>query len=230
LFKRSFPEVDIREAGTADSEAVAESDMVAGYETLIDLVGVNELGGIVTLPALKADQKQAATFRSKYLRSKPVIGICWHSTNDKKDLPTLDEWSAFLRRFSATFVSLQYGDAKQDIETLARLSGGEIIYDETVDSLANLDTFAAQISALDAVITISNTGAHMAGALDVPMLVLLDDKDHLMWPFVGRKSDWYPRAKLFRKGGRAWLDVFADVATDLSWLSRPAPDQRGRAR
>ena len=120
-----------------------------------------------------------------------------------------------MSRVNAAFVSLQYGDAQKDTETIRRLSNCEIIEDRTVDSLRDIDAFAAQIRALDAVVTISNTGAHMAGALDAPLYVLLDDKNHLMWPFVGRTSDWYPSAKLYRKTGRLWMDVFQEIAIAL---------------
>lgn len=215
LFRRSLPSVDIWEAGPADERAYAEADVVASYETLTEFIGTDESGAIIDLPALQPDQDQTAAFRARYRREAPLIGICWHSTNEQKELPDLNDWAGFLCRLSATFVSLQYGDAQKDAEAIRRLSKREIIHDRTVDSLKDLDAFAAQIKALDAVVTISNTGAHMAGALDAPLYVLLDDKDHLMWPFVGRTSDWYRSAKLYRKAGRPWADVFQEIAAAL---------------
>jgi hypothetical protein len=216
LFRRSVPHVDVWEAGQADAEAYAQADVMASYETLTQHVGVNESGGLVALPALKADAVQVSAFRTKYGRGVPLIGICWHSTNQAKDLPALDIWARFLSRLDATFVSIQYGDAEKDVETLRRLSGATIINDETVDSLADLDGFAAQVAALDAVVTISNTGAHMTGSLGVPLFVLLDDKDHLLWPLSRTSSDWYPSAKLYRKAARPWSEVFAEIEADLT--------------
>jgi hypothetical protein len=216
LFRRSFPTMEVWEAGLRDAEAHAQADVMASYETLIEFVGLKDDGTIATLPPLKPDKDQVAAFRHKYQSGDPLIGICWHSTNEKKDLPALEDWAGLLRRVKATFVSVQYGDARADIQTLRASSGARVVHDETVDSLTNLDLFAAQVGALDAVVTISNTGAHIAGALDVPVFVLLDDKDHLMWPFVGQTTDWYPAARLYRKANRHWLDVFDDVATDLA--------------
>jgi ADP-heptose:LPS heptosyltransferase len=216
LFQRSFPSIEIREAGLANAEAYAQADVVASYETLIEHIGVREDGGITALPALKPDPDQVAAFRSKYQSSNSLIGICWHSTNTSKDVPTVGEWADFLHKLNATFISTQYGDVKGDIETLRRLSGMQIIYDDSVDSLKNLDLFAAQVSVLDAMVTISNTGAHMAGALGIPTFVLLDDKDQLAWPFVGHSTGWYVSARLYRKAGRRWGDVFEDVSEDVT--------------
>ncbi len=215
LFRRSFPQVDVLTSGLDNAEAYGRADVVASYETLIELIGVNGDGTIVELPPLIPDPKRVALFRSQYRRHSPIIGICWYSTNDKKDLPRLDDWAAFLGQRNASYVSIQYGDASADLAWLKAASGVDIIHDPSVDSLVDLDLFAAQVGALDRVVTISNTGAHMAGALGIPMSVLLDDKDHLTWPLEGQTSDWYPSATLHRKANRRWLDVFGDVATDL---------------
>jgi hypothetical protein len=217
LMRRSFPGLEVRTEPQLQ-EAFQEADVVASYETLIRFLAVDEAGRIKPLPPLVADTARASEFRAKY-GSGPLVGICWHSTNEKKDLPSLDDWGLFLRKQNARYVSIQYGDAAADVERLRELSGMEIVHDETVDSLKDLDVFAAQVAALDAVVTISNTGAHMAGSLNIPMFVLLDDKDQLMWPFVGRTTSWYPRASLYRKAARSWRDVFLDVSADLCALT-----------
>jgi hypothetical protein len=214
LFRRSFPGIDVRDAGQA--EAYVDADVIASYETLIEHVGLTEDGRVVPLAPLQPDADQVAGFRNSYRDGKPLIGICWHSTNDQKDLANLENWATFLSRLDATYVSVQYGDVRADIEKLRAWSGQRIIHDDAVDSLANLDLFAAQTAALDAVVTISNTGAHMAGALNAPMFVLLDDKNHLLWPFTGRNFDWYPAATLYRKANRPWPMAFAEIEADLA--------------
>ena len=55
----------------------------------------------------------------------------------------------------------------------AAAANAPILIDREVDQLANLDEFAAQIAAMDLVITIDNSTAHLAGALGVPTWVLL---------------------------------------------------------
>ena len=50
----------------------------------------------------------------------------------------------------------------------------------------------------------------------MPTFVLLDDKDHLMWPVEGRRSDWYASASLYRRAARPWSDVFSEIEADLT--------------
>jgi ADP-heptose:LPS heptosyltransferase len=80
-----------------------------------------------------------------------------------------------------------------------------------VDSLGDLDRFAAQVASMDAVVTISNTGAHVAGAVGVPTAIILDDKNHLIWPAWGERTGWYPTVRLVRRNARNWPDVLADA-------------------
>jgi hypothetical protein len=215
LYRRSFPGVDVRESGADDSAAFAAADVVASYETLEQHLLDGDFARRGGLTPLKADAASVDRFRRAYGPSRPLIGFCWHSTNEAKDLPPLEVWAEFMRSIDATYVSIQYGDVRADIEKLRRTSGARLVYDESVDSLENLDLFAAQVAALDAVVTISNTGAHMAGALQVPTHVLLDDKIHLIWPVAKRTTMWYPSVTLVRKEGRDWNVAFDQIRDEL---------------
>jgi len=216
LYRRSFPTVEVLEAGPDDEVAFTRSDVVASYETLMQILATDQAGRIVSLTPLRPDRDAVNIFRCKYGPKKLLIGICWHSTNEEKDLPSLGDWSAFLCKLDATYVSIQYGDVRADVETMRAQSGARIVFDETVDSLKNLDLFAAQIATLDGVVTISNTGAHMAGALNVPMWVILDDKNHLVWPFEASTTGWYGSAVLVRKQRRSWPQVLSLLSIEVS--------------
>jgi len=211
LFRRSFAQIEVREAATGSWPDLAEADVIASYETIWRHLAKD--GGAIAqqFTPLVPDAALVQRFRQKYASEHPRIGICWTSTNTKKDLPGLADWGLFLRSLNATYVSLQYGDVAADVAELRALSGRDVIHDETVDSLTDIDTFCAQVAAMDAVVTISNTGAHVAGALGVPMTVILDDKNHLMWPVQGPRTVWYPSARLVRKEGREWAEVFSEV-------------------
>ena len=64
-----------------------------------------------------------------------------------------------------------------------------MIQDSEIDQLADLDGFAAQIAALDAVVSISNTTIDMAGMIGVPTVHIRDDKFSNSWPLSG-PSGW----------------------------------------
>jgi ADP-heptose:LPS heptosyltransferase len=194
------------------------ADFLASYETLMRYLAPTEDAILRGFSPLKADPPQIERLRNTYCSSNEsrLVGISWTSTNQKKDLPPLTEWARLLGRTGAKFVSIQYSPNKEDLEALGASSGKPVLYDETVDSLANLDLSAAQIAAMDAVVTISNTAAHMAGALGVRTFVIVDDKQHLFWPVSGETTPWYPHTTIIRREGRDWGAVIDQVAKLLS--------------
>jgi hypothetical protein len=111
-------------------------------------------------------------------------------------------------------VSLQYGDIKHDLDVFRQFAEGRLINDPRIDQLVDLDTFAAQIAALDAIVSISNTTIDMAGMLGVPTLHIRDDKGSAIWPPSG-PSPWYPRMTFIYKQQRPWPDLFAEVRSHL---------------
>ncbi|HET9390827.1 MAG TPA: tetratricopeptide repeat protein [Steroidobacteraceae bacterium] len=82
-----------------------------------------------------------------------------------------------------------------------------------------LDT-AALMSALDLVVTADSLTAHLAGALGIPVWVVLSSSPDWRWLTRREDSPWYPTMRLFRQqptGG--WPEVFARVARELEALS-----------
>lgn len=212
LFQRSYPEVDVRSTETHQETAIDEADTVASYETLWEHLGSNEQAIVEGFTPLQPDPALVRQFRVQYkTNGRPLVGISWKSTNENKDCPSVADWAALMKSLSADFVSLQYGDARRDIDALRTLSGSNLIWDESVDSMVDLDGFAAQVRSLDAVVSISNTTAHMAGALGTKLVVILDDKSHLPWPYHLNWSPWYPSATLIRRRQRSWPEVFREV-------------------
>jgi hypothetical protein len=144
---------------------------------------------------LVPDPKRVTAARDRRPRSgRPLIGA-WASNNPAKSLPTLGDWLPVLRGREASFVSLQYGDVNHDIEFLRR-QGIDIESVPGLDLWNDLDGQAAVIAACDAVLTISNTTAHLAGAVGTPTVVVLRDAPILSWPRMRRRTAWYPAVRL----------------------------------
>lgn len=182
-------------------------------------------------PYLVPDAERVAELRQRYrtASSGPVIGISWRSGNYKvgvrKSLP-LQEWASVLRIPGATFVSLQYGLCDDELEQLEREHGVRVLNDATVDPMLDLDGFAAQVAAMDLVISTSNSTVHFAGALDVPAWVLLPSGDALLWYWF-RDSEhcpWYPAMRLFRQGSPGdWMGVLEQVQARLAQFIQEFP-------
>jgi ADP-heptose:LPS heptosyltransferase len=146
-----------------------------------------------------------------------LIGISWWSRTKRKDLPEVADWAPLLRWKEAAIVSLQHGDIKHDLEVLQDLAGGRVIQDAEIDQLTDLDGFAAQIAALDAVVSISNTTIDMAGMLGVPTVHLRDDKYSPFWPPSG-PSSWYPGMVFLYRQNRPWSDALAESAIQVEQM------------
>ena len=131
------------------------------------------------------------------------------------------DWAPLLRWNEAGIVSLQHGDIKHDLEVLQDLAGGRVTQDAEIDQFADLDGFAAQIAALDAVVSISNTTIDMAGMLGVPTVHLRDDKYSPVWQPSG-PSSWYPGMVFLYRQNRPWSDALAEAATHVEQMASTA--------
>ena len=76
------------------------------------------------------------------------------------------------------------------------------------------DTAAAMLS-LDLVISIDSAPAHLAGALGIPVWVLLTRMPDWRWGLGRDDTPWYPSMRLFRDAN-GWEDLFERVAAELA--------------
>jgi ADP-heptose:LPS heptosyltransferase len=86
---------------------------------------------------------------------------------------------------------------------------------------------AALLRALDLLISVDTMPAHLAGALGVPVWLLLHTEADWRWMKERDDSPWYPSMRLFRQSheGR-WQPVLERVAADLRALSRSRAEAR----
>ena len=175
---------------------------------------------------LHACPEKTPKIRNKYQKlanGKMLVGISWKSTGiDQTKAETkstsLENWKPILSRQDCFFINLQYGDVRQEIEEYASVQNNLPIYlDEEIDSLENLDDFAAQVSVLDLVMSIDNTTVHMAGALGKKVWNLLPHIPDWRWMLKRKDTPWYPSMKLFRQTSmNNWSDVLQQVSLELN--------------
>jgi hypothetical protein len=213
LFQRTLPEVGVV-AFDPGAELQIEGPVVdAGIDDLRLAFGFDAATIERLHVPLAADRAQAETMRAGYRRGRsvPLVGISWWSSHYGKDLPTLAHWSHVLSALPAQFVSLQYGDVDDQVALLRSGDPGRLLVDPSVDQLTDMDRFASQIAALDLVISISNSGAHLAGAMGQRMILVRDDLFRRAWPYLSRKVPWYPGTTVVGKNGRPWVAVFDEI-------------------
>ncbi|QEX21240.1 hypothetical protein FRZ61_11630 [Hypericibacter adhaerens] len=168
---------------------------------------------------LRPDPERRQALRTRYDDGRLLVGIAWHTIADSAQgrSLTLERLEPVLRTPGVRFVSVQYGDHAEEIAALARRSGVELLQDASVDPMTDLDGFAAQLAAVDLVVTIDNSTAHFAGALGVPCWVLLPHWAEWRWQREGSASIWWRSLRLFRQTKRNdWRGPLADLAAALA--------------
>lgn len=205
LFQRSFPQM----------ECVARTDPPAKQLMGDDIdfqIPSGSLGQYLRpdsasfgtgAPYLRADPDRVKQFKTRYGgdEKKFNVGIAWYSTKEgglSKSIP-LVSLAPLFDVSTVQFIDLQYGDTEAERAAFSAQTGFSLLHDETVDQMESIEDFAAQIAALDLVISISNSTVHIAGALGIPTWVILSAAPLQQWQLNRRDSPWYSSVELFRQ-------------------------------
>jgi Tfp pilus assembly protein PilF len=200
LFARSFPGVDV--VSGFDPESNLELDVSAHLPSgsLPRLFrATTRAFGSTTSPYLVADAAERQRFRAGYRDGRKLIGLAWYTRNKATGIGRSIELAMLAPLFAEPgiqWLSLQYGDhgALQ-----GEVAGTPLVVDRTVDQFTGIDRFAAQVAAMDLVIAIDNSAAHLAGALGIPTWVLLPFAPDWRWMLDRDDSPWYPTVRIFRQ-------------------------------
>jgi tetratricopeptide (TPR) repeat protein len=214
LFARSFPGVEVVSGrqGFQPGPEIASQLPTGSLPGLFR--GTDSAFAAITAPYLLADPQERDRLRSGYAEGGRLVGLAWHTKNVKTGRFRSIELEIFAPLFKLSgirWVSLQYGDHCA-LANQAGAAGAPILIDRSVDQLADIDLFAAQVAAMDLVITIDNSTAHLAGALGIPVWVLLPFAPDWRWLLDRDDSPWYPSMRLFRQPGAGdWASVIESV-------------------
>lgn len=225
LFSRSFPQAEFVAQADPPHERTRAPEIA--YQAPMgnlcrwlrpDLESFPERGAYVT-----PDREQAERLRERYRAwsgGRPVIGVSWrcgHPKTGGRRSAGLGLWGPVLKHPGAAFVNLQYGDRRAELAAAGEQLGVEIRHDPEVDPLTDLDLFAAQVAAMDLVISVNNSTVHMAGALGKPVWTVLPFAADWRWTLSGPRTPWYPTMRLFRQPAiDDWETVLAEVGDALA--------------
>jgi len=207
LFARSFPDIRVfarknppdHELLSADwDRQLPLADLARHYRSgLPDFT--NHQG------FMRCQQGQRRHLRRRYQAMAAgcrLVGLAWKSRAGRTGLGRsldLADLAPILTQPDTFFVNLQYGDVGPELEAIADLLGVEIYNDPAVNQMVDMDIYAAQIAALDLVVSAANTTVHVAGALGLPTKVLIPGVADWRWMSGRSDSPWYPSVQLFRK-------------------------------
>ena len=232
LINRSFPDMTVVPCTNLSDPAIKEAS--PKLQSPIGSLGRWLRSGADSFPRptpyLVADEQNVAQVTAALVEqagNRIRIGVSWKSARAGfgtfKSSDLVADWTPVFDAVpDAVFVSLQYGDVREDLENVERKNGLEIHHNVGVDVSQDLDGLAALISSLDLVVTTSNTTAHLAGALGVPTWVLVPRGPARLWYWFDGEtnSPWYPSVTLYwQDEAGQWRDPMNRVAHDLqAWI------------
>jgi hypothetical protein len=144
-----------------------------------------------------------------------AIGIAWagapHHLNDRRRSMPAALLAPLLALPDIAWFSLQKRPREPEI---AEVPGAQSV--ERLAEDAQWPQTAALIDALDAVVTVDTSIAHLAGALGKTVDVMLPFAPDWRWGLAGDRTPWYPTARLHRQPAVGdWQSVVADVGAAL---------------
>lgn len=152
--------------------------------------------------------------------SRLAVGLAWRGNpkhqNDRNRSLGASQLGPLLGLAGVRFVSLQKDARADEIELLRR--HGEVL--DPAGGFKDFADTAEAVSALDLVISIDSAVAHLAGALGLPVWILLPHVPDWRWLLDRADSPWYGSARLFRQPGpRDWPGLLANVRSSLETLA-----------
>ncbi len=174
------------------------------------------------VPYLPVDAAKAASWRARLAEAGPGlrVGLVWagasrpgmptaHAMDTRRSLPA-DALAPLAGIAGVRFVSLQKDQP---------LPAGFDMLDP-MPHCADFDDTAAVVAALDLVISVDTSVAHLAGGLGRPVWLLSRYDMCWRWLHGRRDSPWYPGLRLYRQPAPGeWGPVLRDVAADLRSLA-----------
>ena len=207
-------------------EGVAGIDRVLADDR--PLPGDLEIAAVVALPDLPyrlgfdlADLPETPWLEAPPRRRRPILapadtvikaGLAW-AGNDAAATIAFESLLPLSELPGVVLFSLEFS---RDSQAAAILADPSQVTDfsPTVGDFADL---AGRIAELDLVIAGDCATAHLAGAMNKPVLLMLPLDCHPRWMRATDRSPWYPAMRLFRQSRSGdWRPVIAQVRTELA--------------
>jgi tetratricopeptide (TPR) repeat protein len=223
LLRESLPDVTVLD----DRGEVTRYDCDAALLSLPRLLRTRLETIPAAVPYLRVPPPAAQRWEAR-LRAMPglKVGLVWagnpdHSNDFRRSI-ALRLLDPILAVQGTSFASLQVGPRAADLRPArqkpARRKAAAV--EDLSPALKDFDDTAGAIAALDLVITVDTSVAHLAGGLGRPVWVLLPWVTDWRWMFAREDNPWYPTMRLFRQRRRGeWGDVIANIAEALKTFS-----------
>jgi len=220
LFSRAFPSVQFF--------ALEQDIPIDLYDEQLPLGSLGQIlrptaqsfigkgGGFLTAAAESA---RKARTDLKVDGAEFLVGLCWRTANPENRRArsiSLESLMSALDGEGLQFLNLQYGNIDAEISSMTWERRQRLLQHPSIDLTKDLEGVSSLIESCDLVISIGNTVAHLAGALNKKCWVLLPQVAGWRWLHGHQHCAWYDSVRLFRQDARGrWDGVLAAVSAAL---------------
>lgn len=207
LLSRSFPEMHVYGHRKGSAQPWLADGLKPAARTWIGDLPLRLASHGAAIPApsvyLRASESAIERWSARLRDLGPglKVGISWRggaatTRRTTRSIP-LHEWLPILQVPQVQFISLQYGDHTTEINEV-RTRPSDVIH-RWDDAIDDFDETAALVCALDLVVTVQTTVAHLAGALGRPAWVFVPKVAEWRYGDTGDRMPWYASVRLFRQ-------------------------------
>jgi tetratricopeptide (TPR) repeat protein len=201
-------------AGVPGVSAVSDIGKATDYAVQVPIMSLPGIFGTTVetipgdIPYVPVPRTSAIDGGGKRLK----VGLVWagnpDNARDRARSRKLGEFGPFAARDDVAFFSLQVGAGADDKPP----PGLEIR--NLMPEVKDFHDTAADMAGLDLIVSVDSSSAHLAGAIGVPVWVLLDAVADWRWLTDRGDTPWYPTMRLFRRTG-TWDALIAEVAAAM---------------
>ena len=225
LYKRSFPEATIYDAGNLKRSSINPSDWDLQVPIgSLPMLRFKELADYNQLtPFLVVDEEETKQLRKTYNRGTcdELIGFSWKGGGNAKQKRikslSLEDMLPLFQIKGKRWVSLQYGAVNEELKEFNRKHGLNIIIPEDIDPLKDMDRWCSLVKCCDRVVSAANTTIHGAGCMGIPTTVILGVNPD--WRWLGEHSDecyWYESVSIVRQSEIGnWASAIDQIKHEL---------------
>jgi tetratricopeptide (TPR) repeat protein len=204
----------------AGNEELPACDFSIPLLSLPGALGVTAEDRACTVPYLRVDAARRDAIAAEIARVAGTarrIGIAWagspRNANDRRRSLPLSALAPLFGVPGIAWFSLQKGEGEAQIAQVPAAASVLTLLDARND----FDGTAALIDALDAIVSVDTSVAHVAGALGKPLHLLLPFAPDWRWETSGDATPWYPTARLFRQPATGdWAGAVAVLRAALA--------------
>ncbi len=209
LYKRSFPKYSEKFVAlgtfTNDDQKFKNIDNVI-YAGSLGRYYRKNIKDFRNYSFFKVDKKKFEDMQKKLsiYKKKYKIGLSWKSFNNKfasdKSL-SLNDLNKVFNLTNCDIFNLQYGDVEDEIYSFNKRAKNKLLNIKGLDLYNDFEGIASLLKSLDVFVTISNSTAHLAGALGVKT-ILIKPKNFAVFHYWNQKTDntpWYNSIRLIDK-------------------------------